>query len=223
MSDYALQRLNMVESQVRASDVVDRRIIRAMLSLPREEFVPQAYRSVCYTDRDLPLSAANEGGAARAILAPRVQARLIQALDLDDDAIVLDIGCGLGYSTAVLARMIQTVIAVEADPEMVAAAQATLESLEIDNVAVMVAPLNEGQPEEGPFDGILINGAVDFVPDAILDQLKDGGKLATIVVDGAIGHVTEWARTGGHFGSRRLFEADVVRLPGFEKEVAFVF
>jgi protein-L-isoaspartate(D-aspartate) O-methyltransferase len=223
MSDYALQRLNMVESQVRPSDVVDRRVIRAMLALPREEFVPQFIRSVCYTDRDLPLAAPDADGPKRFVIQPRVQAKLIQALELPDDGICLDVGAGMGYSSAVLSRICQTVIGIEPDEAMLEAGREAFVRNEIENVVLFASPLTEGRAEEGPYDGIILNGAVDFVPDSLLDQLKDGGKLLAVVNDGGVGHATEYTRTGNTFGRRALFEATIEPLPGFQKAASFSF
>jgi len=223
MSEYALQRLNMVESQVRPSDLTDRRISRAMLALPREAFVPPALRPVCYMDQDLRLTDGGDGKPARFMLAPRVQAKMVQALEISDDAIVLDVGCGMGYSTALLARLAATVVAVEEDDALASAASEILGNTEVDTVAVVTGPLVEGHEAEGPYDAILLNGAVDRVPPALLDQLKDGGRLVAIDNSGALGRATCWRRIGGQFGARALFDAQVPPLPGFQVEDSFVF
>lgn len=223
MSDYALQRLNMVESQVRPSDVIDRRIPRAMLALPRERFVPGNLKSICYMDRDVPLRGEPGNPGGRVLLAPSVQARLIQALEVPDDGVVLDVACGLGYSSALLARIAQSVVAVEEDEEFAAHAMAAFDELEINNVVVMTAPLTAGCETEGPYDGILVNGAVDLMPDGLLDQLKDGGRLVAVMGRGRAARATVWRRAGGQFGSRAVFDADAAHLPGFIAKDAFVF
>lgn len=223
MSDYALQRLNMVESQVRPSDVVDRRVIRAMLALPREEFVPPSVRSVCYTDRDLPLNPDAPIAEQRFVLQPRVQAKLMQALELPDEGICLDVGAGMGYSAAILSRICQTVIGIEPDEAMLEIGRAGFAANEIENVVLFASELAEGRVDEGPFDGILLNGAVDFVPESLLDQLKDGGKLSAVLNEGGVGQATEWTRTGGNFAKRALFEATVAPLPGFQQAATFTF
>ena len=223
MSDYALQRLNMVESQVRPSDLTDRRIARAMLAMPREQFVPQSVRSFCYTDRDLPLLAADVPGVQRHLLAPRVQAKLIQVLDVPETGIVLDIGCGLGYSTAILSRLAETVVGIETDPDMIETARGLFAENEITNATVFEGALTDGFDEQGPYDCILLNGAVSDVPPALLDQLKDGGRLAAVLHEGAVGRATEWTRHGGQFAKRAVFDAEAPTLPGFEKVETFVF
>ncbi len=235
MSDYALQRLNMVESQVRPSDLTDRRIARAMLAMPREQFVPQSVRSFCYTDRDLPLLAGNGAGdlagdgagdgagVQRYLLAPRVQAKLIQVLDAPETGIVLDIGCGLGYSTAILSRLAETVVGIETDPDMIETARGLFAENEITNASVFQGLLTDGYDEQGPYDCILLNGAVSDVPPSLLDQLKDGGRLAAILHEGAVGRATEWTRHGGQFAKRAVFDAEAPTLPGFEKVETFVF
>ena len=223
MSDYALQRLNMVESQVRPSDLTDRRISRAMLALPREEFVPHTLRPVCYMDRDIRLTDGGDRRAPRFMLAPRLQAKLIQALEIGDDAIVLDIGCGMGYSTAILARMAATVVAVEEDGALAAAATEALQKNEIDNAVVVTGALVDGCEGEGPFDSILINGAVDAVPAPLLDQLKDGGRLVAVRNGDKIGRATCWRRVGTQFAARALFDAQAPTLPGFQKAETCVF
>ncbi|MEL6298765.1 MAG: protein-L-isoaspartate O-methyltransferase [Pseudomonadota bacterium] len=225
MSDYALQRLNMVESQVRPSDMTDRRVIRAMLALPRETFVPAEVRPVCYMDRDVPLSAAAEEKASvpRFLLAPRTQARLVQALELGDAAIVLDVGCATGYSSAILSRIAQTVVALDEDPQLTAIAAEALAAEEIDNVALVNGRLTDGYDSEGPYDAMLLNGAVADVPPELLDQLKDGGVLVAVAQVDGVRRAVQWRRTSGQFADRQLFDADAPVLPGFEAKSEFVF
>ena len=223
MSDTALSRLNMVESQIRPSDVTDRRISRTMLALPREEFVPQQLKPVCYMDRDLVLPAEGDRGVARAMLAPRTLAKMIQALEIDEDGTVLDIGCGTGYSSSVLSHLAKSVFALEEDGGHAARARETLKALEIGNVDVRVGPLAAGLADEAPFDAILINGTVDFVPAALLDQLKDGGRLVAILAGDGIGRATQWLRISGRFGQASLFDASAPKLPEFTKAGGFVF
>lgn len=223
MGNFALQRKNMVESQVRPSDVVDRRILRAMLEIPREVFVPEDFRPLAYMDRDVPILTEGDPRNARTLLSPRVHAKMIQALDLEENAIVLDVGCGTGYGSAIMARLAQTVVGLECEPALAEAATKALSALSIDNVAIVVGPLPAGWPSEGPYDAILLNGVVPEVPVALLDQLKDGGRLAAIVSDAGVNRATLWQRSGSHFSSRSLFEAAAGPLPGFERKPEFVF
>ncbi|MFZ4808488.1 MAG: protein-L-isoaspartate O-methyltransferase family protein [Hyphomicrobiaceae bacterium] len=219
--DYALQRKNMVESQVRPSDVTDRRIIRAMLEVPRELFLPDARKPVAYIDENLPLDARGRL-SARWLMAPRTLAKLIQSLELGDRDVVLDIGGGSGYSAAVLGRIAQTVVAVESDEACLAAAGKALAAAGIDNVALVTGDLTRGFASEGPYDAILVGGAVSDVPAEILDQLKDGGRLACVVAGGDVGCATLWRRIGGRFDQRALFEVGLPMLAGFERQPSFV-
>jgi protein-L-isoaspartate(D-aspartate) O-methyltransferase len=225
MVDFATQRLNMVESQVRPSDVTDRRIMTAMRKIAREAFLPESARSIAYADTDLRISIAGEGGgkATTHLIAPRVFARMLQALDLGTSDIVLDIGCGTGYGTAVLASIAQTVVAIEADPLLVAFATRNLEAAEIHNAAVVQKPLTEGYDPEGPYDAILVNGMVDHVPDMLLDQLKDGGRLVAVLNNGRLGEATQWRRLGGSFDKVWLFDAAAPKLEAFSTPAAFAF
>lgn len=229
MADFATQRLNMVESQVRPSDVTDRRITTMMARIPRERFLPAAMSSIAYADSDLPLVVtspegdANGGTATGALLAPRVFAKLVQFLEIGDDDVVLDVACATGYSTAVLAGIAQTVVAIDADPVMIAFATKALEENGVDNAVVVEKALTAGYPEEGPYDAILINGLVGQVPEALLDQLKDGGRLVTVEGTNGFGSAVQWRRLGGTFDKRWLFDAGAPRLSAFDRKAEFVF
>lgn len=210
----------MVESQVRPSDVTDRRITRAMREIPRENFVPGPLKSIAYADEHLRVG---ENGRQRVILAPRLLAKMIQLLSIEPDGLVLDIGPATGYSTALLARLGQTVIALEEDPRLAERAQGTLTALGADNAVVITGPLRSGAPDEGPYDAILLNGAVASVPPALLDQLKDGGLLAAVSVENGVGRATLWVRHGMTFDQRTVFDASAPYLPGFEPKAGFTF
>lgn len=221
MIDHATQRLNMVESQVRPSDVTDRRITRAMRDIPREEFVPGRLKSIAYADE--PLKVSEAGGQQRYLLAPRLLAKLIQLLSIEPDALVLDIAPATGYSTALLGRLAQTVIALEADPRLAERARTSLAAVGTDNAVVVTGPMQAGAADEGPYDAILINGAVASVPPALLDQLKDGGFLAAVAVENGVGRATLWSRHGMSFDQRAAFDASTPYIPGFEPKVGFTF
>ena len=223
MVSFAVQRKNMVESQVRPADVVDRRIIRAMLEIPREMFVPEDVRPLAYIDREVRITPRPEPKAARYLMAPSVHARLIQFLELEDNAIVLEVGCGTGYGSAVMARLAQTVVGLEADPALAETATQTLSALGIDNVVVVVGSLPAGWPSEGPYDAILVSGAVPEVPAGLLQQLKDGGRLTAVVASEGMSKAMIWQRSGPHFSPRTLFDASATALPGFERKPQFVF
>jgi protein-L-isoaspartate(D-aspartate) O-methyltransferase len=217
MIDFAAARETMVDSQVRPSDVTRYPIIAAMLAVPREDFVPAALRPVAYLGEHVPL------GPGRVLLDPRVFAKMLDALDPGPADLVLDVGCGLGYSAAVLARMAEAVIALEQDEAMAREAEALLAAQGADNAIVQAGPLAAGVPAHGPFDAILIEGAVERLPEELAGQLKPGGRIAAIFSDGASGQ----ARLGTRFESgiawRRIFDATAPVLPGFAAMKAFEF
>ena len=217
MIDYAAAREAMVDRQVRPSDVTRYPIIAAMLAVPREEFLPEALRPVAYLGDHVPLA------PGRVLLDPRVFAKLLDALDVGPEDLVLDLGCGLGYSTAVLAQMAEAVVALESDPVMAAEAEALLGAHAVDNAVVQAGPLAEGVPEHGPFDAILIEGAIEVLPEALADQLKLGGRIAAIFAEGAGGQARLGLRTGQGIVWRRIFDATAPVLPGFAATKAFEF
>lgn len=219
--DTAIQRKNMVESQVRPSDVTDRRILRAMLELPREAFVPEAVKALAYIDGPVPLT--EVGRVRRALLPARIFAKLVQAADIEPSATVLDVGAGTGYSSALLARLAAGVVALESDPELAAAATRNLASAGASNVSVITGDLAGGSPQEGPYDAIIVEGAVEREPRELLEQLKAGGRLVAIAGGGRGGRATVWRRDDSTFGALVIFDAAADVLPGFEKAEEFAF
>jgi len=207
----------MVDGQVRPSDVTEYPIIEAMLTVPREVFVPDTQRDLAYMSEDIDL------GGGRVVLAPRVLAKMLETLDIRADHLVLDIGASYGYSAAVAARLAEAVVAVEEDANMAAEAQTLLSEQEADNVAVVEAPLTEGAPQHGPYDIILFQGGVEQVPDAILDQLKDGGRIIAIFMEGALGRARLGIKSGGRVTWRYAFDATAPLLPGFNVAREFEF
>ena len=205
----------MVDTQVRPSDVTKFPIIDAMLSVPRERFVPAALREAAYIGENLELA------PGRVILEPRTLAKLLDALDIQPTETVLDIGCGLGYSTAVLAKMAEFVVAVEDDAAIAEEAQTTLSETGVDNAAVMTGPLAEGSAKSGPYDVIILQGAVEEVPAAILSQLSEGGRIGCLMAEGALGVVRIGHRRNGQINWRFAFNANAPVLPGFAKKPAF--
>jgi protein-L-isoaspartate(D-aspartate) O-methyltransferase len=205
----------MVDTQVRPSDVTKFPIIEAMLHVPREMFVPPGLREAAYIGENL------EIGGGRVMLDPRTLSKMIDALDVQRTDVVLDIGCGLGYSTAVLARLAEVVVAVEDDATRADAAQANLSDTGVDNAAVMTGPLAEGAAKSAPYDAILLQGAVEQVPDAILDQLREGGRIGCIFAEGAVGIVRIGLKTHGQVSWRFGFNAGAPLLPGFSRARSF--
>ena len=215
MTDFAARRTAMVDGYIRPSDVTKFPIIDAMLSVPREAYVPDAMRELAYIGEHMEL------GGGRAVMDARVLAKTLDVLDIRAGELVLDIGCAYGYTAAVIARLAEAVVAVEEDGTMAADAEATLAAEGVDNAAVIEAPLTEGAPKHGPYDVITIEGAVETVPGAILDQLKDGGRIAAIFMEGALGELRIGHKTKGRVSWRYAFNATAPLLPGFAAERSF--
>lgn len=217
MRDFKAQRTMMVDSQIRPSDVTKYPIIEAMLAVPREDFVPDALREAAYADAAVPL---DDG---RAMLEPRTLAKMLDALSIRPDELVLDLGCGLGYSAAVIARMADFVIALEDDEALAGEAERRLGEAGVDNVAVIAGPLADGHAKHGPYDVIFVEGAVEEMPAALADQLKEGGRIAAIFADGPVGDVRIGVKRNGRVDWRLAFNAGAAVLPGFEAARDFAF
>lgn len=208
----------MVENQLRANTVRDHALLAVMGELPREGFLPERLGGCAYVDEGVPL------GRGRFLMEPMVLARLIQAADVGPGDRVLDIGCATGYSTAVLARLAKSVAAVESDPELARRARAALAKLGIANAAVVEGKLDHGHPAGGPYDAILIGGAIEHLPRAIAGQLAPGGRLVAVLASRARGRMGEASLyTGRPLTRVPLFDAATGLLPGFAAEPSFVF
>lgn len=217
MSDFAAQRIAMVDSQLRTNDVTDARILKAMGDIARERFVPQALSPVAYMEDCIGLP------KGRTLLDARSFGKLVQLADIRSSDRVLDVGCLTGYSTLVLSRLAQHVVGVEDDGELKRVAEKNLAAAGATNVEVVEAPLPEGCPKKAPFDAIVMNGAIEVEPNALLDQLTDGGRLVVIVREGAAGHAYLYLKREGVVSERPVFDARVPLLPGFRKAPGFVF
>lgn len=217
MADYALQRFNMVETQVRTNDVTDIRIQEAMNAVPRERFVPSARRAMAYAD--VPVEVA----PGRYLADPRTFAKLLQLAALRAGDRVLDVGCATGYSAVVLGHIAGSVIALEQDADLVRIASDTIPTLGATNVTLVQGGLTEGAKAAGPFDVIVIEGMVEDVPDQLLGQLAQGGRLVAIVNQGGQGRAHLFVRDKGGIGRRMDFDATLPLLAGFRKVVGFVF
>lgn len=215
MSDFASRRVMMVDTQVRPSDVTKFPIIEAMLSVPREVYVPDDRREAAYIGENLPL------GGGRVLLEPRTLAKLLDAMDLRPGEMVLDLACGLGYSAAVLARLVGTVVAIEEDEGMAADAQRLLSEEGVDNALVLAGPLVAGAAKHAPYDAIMVQGGVETVPEAVLDQLKDGGRIGAIFMDGPLGTAKIGYKSDGRVTWRPVFNAAAPVLDGFRMARAF--
>jgi len=219
MVDFAQARRTMVDSQVRTSDVTDLRLIAAMLEVPRESFVPAARRALAYLDIDLPAG----DGTARALLKPMVLAKLLQAAAIGEGDRVLDVGCASGYSAAVLGKLAGRVVALEQDPALARIAAETLSAMGASNVTVASGPLHQGWQDDAPYDAIVLQGASEVVPSALLAQLKEDGRLLAVIGSGPMGKATIYRNAAGSPTAQTLFDATAPLLPGFGKTAAFVF
>ena len=217
MQDNATARLNMVNNQLLTNKLTDDRVTQALLSVPRENFVPKALRGVAYVDEDIAL------GGGRYLMEPMAFARLIQAANIGPDDVVLDIACGTGYSTAVLAQLAATVVGLEADEDAVAGAEAQLSALEVDNAAIVTGVLADGCAEQGPYDVIFVNGAVTTAPSAYTGQLTEGGRLVVVEREGQSSRAVIYTNRNGLISRRELFDAMIPLLPGFQAVEAFQF
>jgi len=215
MSDFATRRLMMVDTQIRPSDVTEFPIIDAMLTVPREAFVPSDRIEAAYISEHIEL------GTDRVVLEPRMFGKMLDALNISNSDFVLDIGAGLGYSSAVVARIADAVVAVEDDADRVAEAESLLAEHGADNVILHEAPLNTGAGTHAPYDVIMIQGGVEFVPDEIVSQLKEGGRMVACFMEGPLGTVKLGYKLDGAMNWRYVFNAAAPVLEGFEKKVDF--
>ena len=215
MTDYASRRQMMVDTQVRPSDVTKFPIISAMLSVPREKFVPSDKVEAAYISENVEL------GSGRVVLEPRTFAKMLDALAFDGSELVLDVGAAFGYSSAVIAAMAEAVVAVEEDEDMAGESGELLSSVNADNVIPHVGPLVDGASDHGPYDVIIIEGGVEEVPQSLTDQLKDGGRIACLFMEDRLGVVRIGYKQNGRVTWRFAFNASAPVLPGFAKETAF--
>lgn len=215
MTDYTTRRRMMVDTQVRPSDVTKFPIIDAMLSVPREMFVPRDRIEAAYISENVDL------GDGRVMLEPRTFAKMLDALNVTNSDLALDVGCGLGYSAAVIARIAEAVVAVEDDAARVDEAQEALSAVSADNVALHTGPLAEGAADLGPYDVIMVQGGIERLPAALADQLKEGGRIACLFMEGALGAVRIGYKIDGVISWRFSFNAGAPVLTGFEKAQEF--
>jgi len=216
MSEFASRRVMMVDTQVRPSDVTKFPIIAAMLAIPREVYVPDGLREAAYVGQNVDL------GAGRVVLEARTLAKLLDSMDIQPSELVLDVGCGYGYSAAVIARLAEAVIAVEEDEAMAAEAQRRLAVEGVDNAAVVAGPLAAGSAKHGPYDAITLQGGVEEVPAALLAQLKDGGRIGAVFMSGALGRAMIGYKIDGQVTWRFAFNAGAPVLQGFAAPRGFV-
>lgn len=215
MTNFSARRVTMVDTQVRPSDVTKFTIIDAMLSVPREAYVPAKLRDAAYVGENLPLA------ADRVVLDARTLAKLLDALDVKPAELVLDVACGLGYSSAIIAHIAEAVVALE-DDRFAGEAERALSAQGVDNVAVVSGTLTDGAAKHAPYDVIVIEGAVEHVPQALVDQLRDGGRIGALFMEGALGVVRVGHKINGGIDWRYAFNASAPMLPQFREERSFV-
>ncbi|WP_029582751.1 protein-L-isoaspartate O-methyltransferase [Bradyrhizobium sp. URHD0069] len=221
MFGFSTARQNMVDGQVRPSDVTDIRILDAMLAVPREAFVPENKRALAYLDLNLDIS--EEASAKRFLIKPAVLAKMLQAADIRDTDNVLVAGCATGYAAALVARLAARVTATETNPAQAAKARDVLAQLGLGNVTFRAAAPAAGDPANAPYDVIVLDGATEIVPDRLCGQLGEGGRLVGVFAMTQPPRAAIVTRSHGDFGNRPLFDASVPVLPGLERLPAFVF
>ena len=214
---FAIARRHMVESQLRPNRVTDDGVADAMAQIPRELFVPRALQGVAYLDEDIQIA------PGRFLMEPMIFARMLQQAEIGPEDTVLDVGCASGYSTAVIGQLAGTVVALECDPELAARAIELAGRLEVANAAVVEGPLGDGLADQGPYDVIFLNGSVPRIPDRLIDQIAESGRLLAVVTGDGVGKATKVARTGGVISTRALFDAQSPPLPGFDLAERFEF
>jgi protein-L-isoaspartate(D-aspartate) O-methyltransferase len=205
----------MIDSQIRPSDVTDPHILAAFGAVAREGYVPRAARALAYAD--VPVEVA----PGRFMLEPRCFAKLLQLAAIKPDDRILDVGCATGYSAALLARLGGKVFALEQDADLLRIASDGLSTN--GNIILVQGALIEGVKAEGPFDVIVVEGAIEQAPETLLSQLAEGGRLVVIMNDGPQGKATLFLKENGGIGRRAVFDAAAPLLAGFKKAMGFIF
>ncbi len=217
MIDYAAVRANMVENQLRPNRIDDPRLLQAMGDVPRERFVPEALRGCAYGDDDLAL------GGGRFLIEPLALAKLLQVAEPRPGNVALAIGDATGYAAAVLARLVATVVLLVPGEVDAGPVEALLGELGCGNVVLRTGEALAGHPAQAPYDVIVLTGSVPELPDALLDQLAEGGRLTAVVERGRSGKVTVARKVNGAVGQLTPFDAQIPRLPGLRRETGFQF
>jgi len=220
-AEYALLRVRMVDGQLRTTGITDARVLWAMGAIAREAFVPAVRRPLAYLDEDIDIPTRSRH--ARYLMEPAPFARLVQLAGIRPADRVLDVGCGSGYSSAVLSRLAASVVGLECDADLAESARSTLDNAGFDNVTIVEGALEAGYPQNAPYDVILVGGAVDEVPEALFGQLAEAGRLVAVTGEGNAGIARICVKESGVVSCRRAFNAAIRPLPGFRRAPAFEF
>jgi protein-L-isoaspartate(D-aspartate) O-methyltransferase len=221
MMNFESARANMVDNQLRTTDVTSHSVLTAFLTVPREAFVPEKAKPLAYIDRDVEIYPAAAGKPARYLMQPSPLAKLLQLAAVTKDDVVLEIGAGSGYVSALFSQLAGTVIAVEEEETLAAEAKTNLAAY--TNVSVVTGPLNAGNASGAPYDLIFVSGSVEEVPSSLLSQLRDGGRLVTVQGYGGSARAKVFVSERGTISENVYFNASVKPLPGFAKAREFVF
>jgi protein-L-isoaspartate(D-aspartate) O-methyltransferase len=217
MIDYTAARTKMVDNQIRTTDVTSHEVLSAFLTVAREAFVSAELKPLAYIDNDIQIA------PGRYLMEPSPLAKLVQLAAVEPDDVVLEVGCGTGYTSAILSLLGSSVVALESDAALAATATETLASLGYDNVAVVTGDLEQGFAAEAPYDVIFVNGAVEYVSEPLFAQLRDGGRLVVVEGYGNASQARLYIKEGGRTAERNVFNTSVKPLPGFRKAKQFVF
>lgn len=221
--DFELARTKMVDNQIRTTDVTSHAVLDAFQAVAREDFVPSKSRALAYIDDDIAITQRSATAQQRFVMEPSPLAKLLQLADVNKDHVVLEIGCGTGYASALLSLLADSVVALECDEELAEQAAETLSRLGYDNVAVVTGDLANGYPPEGPYDVIFVGGAVETLPKELFEQMRDGGRLVVVEGQGNASRANLYVREGGYTSPRHGFNTSVKPLPGFAKTEEFEF
>ncbi len=217
MSDSANARQHMIDGQLRPNEVNDQTIIEAISTVSREKFVPKNLNAVAYHDDHIQVA------PGRSIMGPMIFAKLIKAANVKESDLILDVGCATGYSSAVLGHLAEAVVALEDDPDLAEAATEVLAEESCDNVAVVNGSLVAGLAAQGPYDLIFINGMIDHLPDTLIDQIAEGGRLICVLNNNGVGKATYVTCDNGNVGKRVLFDATIPAFDSFNLKEKFIF
>jgi protein-L-isoaspartate(D-aspartate) O-methyltransferase len=223
MMDFEAARVKMVENQIRTTDVTSHSVLNAFFAVPREAFVPEKSKVLAYVDNDIEICPADAGKAARFLMEASPLAKLLQLAAIGKEDVVLEVGAGTGYTSALLSLLAHSVVALECDEGLATEAKTTLSELGYANVTVVSGDLAEGYVAGAAYDLIFVNGSVEEVPASLLDQLGEGGRLVVVKGYGNSARATVVVRERGALSENVFFNASVKPLPGFSKAKEFVF